>query len=97
MPHFAFRYSHCSRVIGQQLVLVGGVWLQADGVPGVAVIHLTTGCSVEYQLDVVSYLSIYTFVILIKRDDFQSNCFQIVWIVFSVGDSLAPHVAICLF
>ncbi|XP_048883425.1 tRNA wybutosine-synthesizing protein 4 isoform X2 [Brienomyrus brachyistius] len=51
-PPLVPRYSHCSHAIGQRLVLVGGVWLQADGVPGVAVIHLTTGCSVEYRLDI---------------------------------------------
>lgn len=41
-------------MIGENLVVVGGVWLQADGVPGVAVINLTTGVSVEVSLDTVS-------------------------------------------
>jgi len=35
--------------------VIGGVWLQADGVPGVAVINLNTGACVEIQLDTVSY------------------------------------------
>ena len=34
--------------------MVGGVWLQAESVPGVAVINLSTGASVEYDLDTVS-------------------------------------------
>ncbi|KAJ8283018.1 hypothetical protein COCON_G00055370 [Conger conger] len=50
-PAPAPRYSHSAHVIGHKLVLVGGVWLQAEGVPGVAVIDLTTGGSVEYSLD----------------------------------------------
>nr|XP_015213796.1 PREDICTED: tRNA wybutosine-synthesizing protein 4-like [Lepisosteus oculatus] len=45
------RYSHSAHVIGQRLILVGGVWLQAEGVPGVAVVDLATGGSVEYSLD----------------------------------------------
>ncbi|KAJ8396314.1 hypothetical protein AAFF_G00018910 [Aldrovandia affinis] len=45
------RYSHSAHVTGHKLVLVGGVWLQAEGVPGVAVIDLTTGGSVEHCLD----------------------------------------------
>lgn len=50
-----FRYSHSAHVINEKLVVVGGVWLQADGVPGVAVIYLNTGSCVEIQLDTVSY------------------------------------------
>ncbi|XP_051566377.1 tRNA wybutosine-synthesizing protein 4 [Myxocyprinus asiaticus] len=45
------RYSHSAHVIDEKLVVVGGVWHQADGVPGVAVINLTTGGCVEIQLD----------------------------------------------
>ncbi|XP_056611537.1 tRNA wybutosine-synthesizing protein 4 [Triplophysa dalaica] len=48
------RYSHSAHVINGKLVVVGGVWLQADGVPGVAVINLITGVSVEVQLDTSS-------------------------------------------
>uniref|UniRef100_A0A672KR60 tRNA wybutosine-synthesizing protein 4 n=1 Tax=Sinocyclocheilus grahami TaxID=75366 RepID=A0A672KR60_SINGR len=49
------RYSHSAHVINEKLVVVGGVWLQADGVPGVAVINLNTGSCVAIQLDTVSY------------------------------------------
>ncbi|XP_017558529.1 tRNA wybutosine-synthesizing protein 4 isoform X1 [Pygocentrus nattereri] len=48
------RYSHTAHVIGENLVVVGGVWIQADGVPGVAVINLTTGGSVEVNIDTSS-------------------------------------------
>ncbi|RXM36578.1 tRNA wybutosine-synthesizing protein 4 [Acipenser ruthenus] len=50
-PPIIPRYSHTAHVIGDQLVLVGGIWIQADGVPGVAVINLTTGGSREYSID----------------------------------------------
>ncbi|KAM7380210.1 hypothetical protein PAMP_003523 [Pampus punctatissimus] len=48
------RYSHSAHVIGDKLVVVGGVWLHSDGVPGVAVINLTTGSSVEFSLETTS-------------------------------------------
>ncbi|KAG1946012.1 tRNA wybutosine-synthesizing protein 4 [Pimephales promelas] len=48
------RYSHSAHVINEKLVVIGGVWLQADGVPGVAVINLNTGACVEIQLDTSS-------------------------------------------
>ncbi|XP_077072010.1 tRNA wybutosine-synthesizing protein 4 [Siphateles boraxobius] len=48
------RYSHSAHVINEKLVVVGGVWLQAEGVPGVAVINLNTGACVEIQLDTSS-------------------------------------------
>ncbi|CAK6967690.1 tRNA wybutosine-synthesizing protein 4 isoform X1 [Scomber scombrus] len=48
------RYSHSAHVIGEKLVVVGGVWLHSDGVPGVVVINLTTGSSVEFSLDTTS-------------------------------------------
>ncbi|XP_071400697.1 tRNA wybutosine-synthesizing protein 4 [Centroberyx affinis] len=48
------RYSHSAHVIGEKLVVVGGVWLHSDGVPGVAVIDLTTWSSVEFTLDTTS-------------------------------------------
>ncbi|XP_047671365.1 tRNA wybutosine-synthesizing protein 4 isoform X2 [Tachysurus fulvidraco] len=53
-PALVPRYSHSSHVIGENLVVVGGVWIQADGVPGVAVINMTTGVSVEVSLDTSS-------------------------------------------
>ncbi|XP_040913361.1 tRNA wybutosine-synthesizing protein 4 [Toxotes jaculatrix] len=48
------RYSHCAHVIGERLVVVGGVWLHSDGVPGVVVIDLSTQSSVEFSLDTAS-------------------------------------------
>uniref|UniRef100_A0A8C1VJD4 tRNA wybutosine-synthesizing protein 4 n=1 Tax=Cyprinus carpio TaxID=7962 RepID=A0A8C1VJD4_CYPCA len=48
------RYSHSAHVVNEKMVVVGGVWLQADGVPGVAVINLSTGSCVEIQLDTSS-------------------------------------------
>ncbi|KAM3861873.1 LOW QUALITY PROTEIN: tRNA wybutosine-synthesizing protein 4 [Diretmus argenteus] len=48
------RYSHSAHVIGERMVVVGGVWLHSEGVPGVAVIDLTTGSSVEFTLDTTS-------------------------------------------
>ncbi|XP_031729234.1 tRNA wybutosine-synthesizing protein 4 [Anarrhichthys ocellatus] len=48
------RYSHSAHVIGEKLVVVGGVWLHSDGVPGVVMIHLTTRSSVEFSLDTTS-------------------------------------------
>ncbi|XP_028846985.1 tRNA wybutosine-synthesizing protein 4 isoform X2 [Denticeps clupeoides] len=44
------RYSHTAHVIGQNLVVMGGVWIQAESVPGVAVINLTSGVSAEFRL-----------------------------------------------
>nr|XP_020475690.1 tRNA wybutosine-synthesizing protein 4 isoform X2 [Monopterus albus] len=48
------RYSHSAHVTGGKLVVVGGVWLHSDGVPGVVVVSLTTCCSVEFSLDTTS-------------------------------------------
>ncbi|XP_063743083.1 tRNA wybutosine-synthesizing protein 4 isoform X2 [Eleginops maclovinus] len=45
------RYSHTAHVIGERLLVVGGVWLHSDGVPGVLMIHLSTRCSVEFRMD----------------------------------------------
>ncbi|XP_072301080.1 tRNA wybutosine-synthesizing protein 4 [Eucyclogobius newberryi] len=47
------RYSHCAHVIGDKLLVVGGVWF-CSHVPGVAVINLSTQSSMEYHLDVTS-------------------------------------------
>lgn len=44
------RYSHTAHVIGDKLLLVGGVWLYSH-VPGVAVINLKTQSSMEFHLD----------------------------------------------
>ncbi|RXN29035.1 tRNA wybutosine-synthesizing 4 [Labeo rohita] len=48
---FYLRPTSSAHVINEKLVVVGGVWLQADGVPGVAVINLNTGSCLEIQLD----------------------------------------------
>lgn len=45
------RYSHSADMIGDNLVIVGGVWLHSVGVPDVVVINLITRCSVEFRLD----------------------------------------------
>ncbi|XP_028250219.1 tRNA wybutosine-synthesizing protein 4 [Parambassis ranga] len=45
------RYSHCAHVIAEKLVVVGGVWLHSDGVPGILVINMSTCSSVEFYLD----------------------------------------------
>ncbi|KAK3568902.1 hypothetical protein QTP86_019557 [Hemibagrus guttatus] len=50
-PALVPRYSHSAHVIDENLVVVGGVWIQADGVPGIAVINMTTRVSVEFSLD----------------------------------------------
>ncbi|XP_075886943.1 tRNA wybutosine-synthesizing protein 4 [Nelusetta ayraudi] len=48
------RYSHCAHVIGETLVVVGGVWHHSDGVPGGVVINLTTRSSMEFTMDTTS-------------------------------------------
>ncbi|XP_029385841.1 tRNA wybutosine-synthesizing protein 4 [Echeneis naucrates] len=48
------RYSHSAHMIGEKLVVVGGVWLHSDGVPGVVVIDLSIRTSVEFSLDLTS-------------------------------------------
>lgn len=48
------RYSHCAHVSGEKLVVVGGVWLHSEGVPGVVVINITTCSSMEFNLGTTS-------------------------------------------
>ncbi|KAK2840324.1 hypothetical protein Q5P01_014064 [Channa striata] len=48
------RYSHSAHVTGDKLLVVGGVWLHSDSVPGVMVISLNTCSSVEFSLDTSS-------------------------------------------
>ncbi|KAK5609958.1 hypothetical protein CRENBAI_007764 [Crenichthys baileyi] len=48
------RYSHCAHVVGDRLVVVGGVWMHSDGVPGVVIISLTMCSSMEFRLDTSS-------------------------------------------
>lgn len=45
-------------MFGDKLVVVGGVWLHSDGVPGGAIINLTTHSSVEFSLDTVILIEI---------------------------------------
>uniref|UniRef100_A0A8C3A6D3 tRNA wybutosine-synthesizing protein 4 n=1 Tax=Cyclopterus lumpus TaxID=8103 RepID=A0A8C3A6D3_CYCLU len=49
-----FRYSHSAHMIGENLVVVGGVWLHSDGVPGVMMIDLATRSTLEFSLDTTS-------------------------------------------
>uniref|UniRef100_A0A8C8SI42 tRNA wybutosine-synthesizing protein 4 n=1 Tax=Pelusios castaneus TaxID=367368 RepID=A0A8C8SI42_9SAUR len=53
-PPLIPRYSHTAHVHDGKLLLVGGVWFHSASVPGVAVIDLKTGVSLEYQIDTVS-------------------------------------------
>ncbi|XP_054915968.1 tRNA wybutosine-synthesizing protein 4 isoform X2 [Poeciliopsis prolifica] len=48
------RYSHCAHVFGDKLIVVGGVWMHSDGVPGVVIISLSTYSSMEFRLDTSS-------------------------------------------
>lgn len=49
------RYSHCAHVIGEMLVVVGGVWHHSAGVPGGVMINLTTRSSMEFTMDTVIF------------------------------------------
>ncbi|XP_057707902.1 tRNA wybutosine-synthesizing protein 4 [Corythoichthys intestinalis] len=53
-PPLCPRYSHDAHVIGDHLIVVGGVWLHSDSVPGVAIVNLSTRCSIEFSLDTTS-------------------------------------------
>uniref|UniRef100_A0A803TUH9 Uncharacterized protein n=1 Tax=Anolis carolinensis TaxID=28377 RepID=A0A803TUH9_ANOCA len=53
-PPLIPRYSHTAHVHRGKLLLVGGVWLHAPSVPGVAVVDLATGQAAEYSIDTVS-------------------------------------------
>ncbi|XP_060627346.2 tRNA wybutosine-synthesizing protein 4 [Anolis sagrei] len=50
-PPLIPRYSHTAHAHRGKLLLVGGIWLQAPSVPGVAVVDLATGQAVEYSID----------------------------------------------
>lgn len=75
-------------MIGERLVVVGGVWLQAESVPGVAVINLCTGASVEYCLDTVSYH------LLFMGIQVQHPIFLFCFIMYSFLVSLFPQSSI---
>ncbi|XP_044142528.1 tRNA wybutosine-synthesizing protein 4 [Bufo gargarizans] len=53
-PPLMPRYSHSSHVIGEKLLLVGGVWIHARGVPGLTIVDLITGQVSEYRIDSTS-------------------------------------------
>ncbi|XP_072254716.1 tRNA wybutosine-synthesizing protein 4, partial [Pyxicephalus adspersus] len=53
-PPLTPRYAHTSHVIGDKLLLVGGVWIHRRGVPGLAVVDLKTGQVSEFELDTAS-------------------------------------------
>ncbi|XP_073468854.1 tRNA wybutosine-synthesizing protein 4 isoform X1 [Aquarana catesbeiana] len=53
-PPLTPRYAHTSHVIGDRLLLVGGVWIHRRGVPGLAVVDLKTGQVSEFQLNTAS-------------------------------------------
>uniref|UniRef100_A0A8C0G6Q3 tRNA wybutosine-synthesizing protein 4 n=1 Tax=Chelonoidis abingdonii TaxID=106734 RepID=A0A8C0G6Q3_CHEAB len=54
-PPFIPRYSHTAHVHDGKLLLVGGVWLHSESIPGVTVIDLMKGFSLDYQIDTVSW------------------------------------------
>ncbi|XP_007898284.2 tRNA wybutosine-synthesizing protein 4 [Callorhinchus milii] len=45
------RYSHTAHIVGDELVLIGGVWIHSDSVPAVTLINLSTGESVDCYID----------------------------------------------
>ncbi|XP_056408460.1 tRNA wybutosine-synthesizing protein 4, partial [Hyla sarda] len=51
IPPLTPRYSHSSHVIGHRLILVGGIWIHARGVPGLTVVDLISGHVCEYQIN----------------------------------------------
>lgn len=87
-------------MIGKNLVVVGGVWIQADGVPGVAVINMTTRVSVEVSLDTVSSMSLvllavglFFFVvhlIIEIKDVFCSKIYYIISCQFTMHSPFSP-------
>nr|XP_033790156.1 tRNA wybutosine-synthesizing protein 4 isoform X2 [Geotrypetes seraphini] len=50
-PPVVPRYSHTAHVHEGKLLLVGGVWIHSQSVPGVTMIDLNTGQTCEYQID----------------------------------------------
>ncbi|XP_075705456.1 tRNA wybutosine-synthesizing protein 4 isoform X2 [Rhinoderma darwinii] len=53
-PPLTPRYSHSSHVVGEKLLLVGGVWIHARGVPGLTVVNLITGHVSEFHINSAS-------------------------------------------
>uniref|UniRef100_A0A8C5PEY4 tRNA wybutosine-synthesizing protein 4 n=1 Tax=Leptobrachium leishanense TaxID=445787 RepID=A0A8C5PEY4_9ANUR len=50
-PPLTPRYSHSSHVVGDKLLLVGGIWFVPHSVPGLAVVDLRSGHCAEYEID----------------------------------------------
>lgn len=50
-PPLTPRYSHSSHVLGEKLLLVGGVWIHAQGGPGLTIVDLITGHVSEFQIN----------------------------------------------
>ncbi|XP_038644930.1 tRNA wybutosine-synthesizing protein 4 isoform X3 [Scyliorhinus canicula] len=48
---FIPRYSHTAHIIGDKLLLLGGVTIQSDSIPEVTLIDLKTGQSFDYCID----------------------------------------------
>ncbi|XP_073517319.1 tRNA wybutosine-synthesizing protein 4 isoform X3 [Phyllobates terribilis] len=53
-PPLTPRYSHSSHVIGEKLLLLGGVWIHARAAPGLAIVDLITGHVAEYLINSAS-------------------------------------------
>ncbi|XP_075054587.1 tRNA wybutosine-synthesizing protein 4 [Mixophyes fleayi] len=53
-PPLTPRYSHSSHVIGQKLLLVGGVWIHSRDVPGLTIVDLITGHVAEFKINTAS-------------------------------------------
>ncbi|XP_068122548.1 tRNA wybutosine-synthesizing protein 4 isoform X4 [Hyperolius riggenbachi] len=53
-PPLTPRYSHTSHVIGDKLILVGGVWIHRRGIPGLSMVDLLTGHVREFELYTVT-------------------------------------------
>nr|XP_005999146.1 PREDICTED: tRNA wybutosine-synthesizing protein 4 isoform X2 [Latimeria chalumnae] len=50
-PSVIPRYSHTAHIVDDKLLLVGGVLIHSDTIPGVTVIDLKTGQCVDYQIN----------------------------------------------
>ncbi|XP_069825378.1 tRNA wybutosine-synthesizing protein 4 isoform X2 [Dendropsophus ebraccatus] len=50
-PPLTPRYSHSSHVVGDTLILLGGVWIHAPGVPGLSLVDLISGHVSEYTIN----------------------------------------------
>ncbi|XP_030068607.1 tRNA wybutosine-synthesizing protein 4 isoform X2 [Microcaecilia unicolor] len=50
-PPVVPRYSHTAHVHEGKLLLVGGIWIHSQSVPGVSMIDMNTGQTYEYQID----------------------------------------------